>query len=177
MNEEDRMSQAREDARRKYAESQEPPKKKEPRDWQAIIDEQAAQIDINTLPGKGKPLNLNRNPYADEADELANSLLKNAGFTLPWIEDSRKIDAELAAARAKLVRARDEYHEMRDAQICAGHQWVEGSWQAALREFRQAVENINRQIRDFNLKAPNVNVHKFVIRVDEELARLGVSDA
>ncbi|MCB0000973.1 MAG: DUF1992 domain-containing protein [Anaerolineales bacterium] len=177
MNDEDRISQAREDARRKYAESQEPPKKKEPRDWQAIIDEQAAQIDINTLPGKGKPLNLNRNPYADEADELANSLLKNAGFTLPWIEDSRKIDAELAAARAKLVRARDEYHEMRDAQICAGHQWVEGSWQAALREFRQAVENINRQIRDFNLKAPNVNVHKFVIRVDEELARLGVSDA
>ena len=153
------------------------PKKKEPLDWQAIIDEQAAQIDINTLPGKGKPLNLNRNPYADEADELANSLLKNAGFTLPWIEDSRKIDAELAAARAKLVRARDEYHEMRDAQICAGQQWVEGSWQAALREFRQAVENINRQIRDFNLKAPNVNVHKFVIRVDEELARLGVSDA
>ncbi|HRX02819.1 MAG: DUF1992 domain-containing protein [Anaerolineae bacterium] len=177
MNEEDRMSQAREEARRKYAERQEPPKKKEPLDWQAIIDEQAAQIDINTLPGKGKPLNLNRNPYADEADELANSLLKNAGFTLPWIEDSRKIDAELAAARAKLVRARDEYHEMRDAQICAGHQWVEGSWQAALREFRQAVENINRQIRDFNLKAPNVNVHKFVIRVDEELARLGVSDA
>lgn len=177
MNDEDRISQAREDARRKYAESQEPPKKKEPLDWQAIIDEQAAQIDINTLPGKGKPLNLNRNPYADEADELANSLLKNAGFTLPWIEDSRKIDAELAAARAKLVRARDEYHEMRDAQICAGHQWVEGSWQAALREFRQAVENINRQIRDFNLKAPNVNVHKFVIRVDEELARLGVSDA
>ena len=171
------MSQAREEARRKYAERQEPPKKKEPLDWQAIIDEQAAQIDINTLPGKGKPLNLNRNPYADEADELANSLLKNAGFTLPWIEDSRKIDAELAAARAKLVRARDEYHEMRDAQICAGHQWVEGSWQAALREFRQAVENINRQIRDFNLKAPNVNVHKFVIRVDEELARLGVSDA
>jgi len=135
MNDEDRISQAREDARRKYAESQEPPKKKEPRDWQAIIDEQAAQIDINTLPGKGKPLNLNRNPYADEADELANSLLKNAGFTLPWIEDSRKIDAELAAARAKLVRARDEYHEMRDAQICAGQQWVEGSWQAALREF------------------------------------------
>ena len=177
MNEDDRNARAREEARRKYAEQQEPPKKKEPLDWQAIIDEQAAQIDINTLPGKGKPLNLNRNPYADEADELANSLLKNAGFTLPWIEDSRKIDAELAAARAKLVRARDEYHEMRDAQICAGQQWVEGSWQAALREFRQAVENINRQIRDFNLKAPNVNVHKFVIRVDEELARLGVSDA
>ena len=176
MSEDDRISRAREDARRSYVEQQEPSKPKEPRDWQAIIDEQAALIDINTLPGKGKPLNLNRNPYADEADELANSLLKNAGFTLPWIEDSRKIDAELAAARSKLTRARDEYHEMRDAQICAGHQWVEGSWQAALREFRQTVENINRQIRDYNLKAPNVAVHKFVIRVDEELARLGVAE-
>ena len=46
----------------------------------------------------------------------------------------------------------------------------------ARREFRQTVENINRQIRDYNLKAPNVAVHKFVIRVDEELARLGVAE-
>lgn len=176
MNEEERISQAREDARRKYAEQQEASKPKEPRDWQAIIDEQAALIDIDKLPGKGKPLNLNRNPYADESEELANSLLRNAGFTLPWIEDGRKIDAELAAARAKLARARDEYSEMRDSQICAGHQWVEGSWQAAQREFRQVVERLNREIRDYNLKAPNMAVHKFAIRVDEELARLGVAE-
>ncbi|MCB0252828.1 MAG: DUF1992 domain-containing protein [Anaerolineae bacterium] len=173
---EDLPPRAPEDARRKYDELRAPSKPKEPRDWQAIIDEQAALIDIDTLPGKGKPLNLNRNPYADEGEELANSLLRNAGFTLPWIEDGRKIDNELAAARTKLARARDEYAEMRDAQICAGHQWVEGSWQAALGEFRQTVERLNREIRDFNLKAPNMTVHKFAIRVDEELARLGVSE-
>lgn len=173
---EDPPRRAEEEARRKYGELQAPPKPKESRDWQAIIDEQAALIDIDTLPGKGKPLNLNRNPYADDGDELANSLLKNAGFTLPWIEDGRVIDAELTAARAKLTRARDEYVEMRDAQICAGHQWVEGSWQAALREFRQTVERLNREIRDYNLKAPSMAVHKFAIRVDEELARLGIAD-
>lgn len=176
MNDEERTERVRDDARRAYEQQQEPAKPAEPRDWQAIIDEQAALIDIDKLPGKGKPLNLARNPYADEADEMAHSLIKNAGFTLPWIEDGRRIDDQLAAARARLARARDETFQLRDAQICAGHQWVEGSWQAALREFRQSVENLNRQIRDYNLKAPNVNLHKFPIRVDEELARLGVSD-
>lgn len=176
MNQEQPDSPLHEDARRRYEEQKASPRPAEKRDWQSIIDEQAAQIDVASLPGKGKPLNLARNPYADEADEMAHSLLRNAGFTLPWIEDGRRIDDQLATARAKLVRARDEYHQLRDAQICAGHQWVEGAWQAALREFRQAVEEINRQIRDYNLKAPTAAVHKFSIGVDEELARLGVAE-
>ena len=59
---------------------------------------------------------------------------------------------------------------LRDAQIGAGHQSVEGSWLAALREFRKDVEKINREIRDYNLKAPSIALHKFSMRVDEELA-------
>jgi DnaJ homolog subfamily C member 28 len=147
-----------------------------PREWQSLIEEQIARIDWSTVAGKGKPLNLERNPYADPDDELAHGLLKNAGFTLPWIEDSRQIDADIVAARAKLARAHASYQEARDAEMCSGHQWIEGAWLAAVRDFRQEAERLNRAIRDFNLKAPSAHLHKFALRIDEELAPYGVED-
>jgi DnaJ family protein C protein 28 len=169
---------SKEALRRTYREEQEGrDKASPPRDWQSRIEEEIAKIDIDALAGKGKPLDLSSNPYLDPSDALAQDLLKNAGFTLPWIDDAKHIDAALEAARRKLERARDEYLDLRDAQICSGHDWVEGSWQASLREFRKDVEQINREIRDYNLKAPSVALHKFSVRVDEELARLGVDDS
>ncbi len=167
---------AKDELRRSYQQQSADVRPAQPRDWQNLIEEQIAKIDWSTLPGKGKPLNLDRNPYADPGDELAHGLLKNAGFTLPWIEDSRKIDAGIAAARAKLARAHASYLEARDAEICAGHQWIEGAWLAAVREFRQQATAINRQIRDFNLKAPSAHVHKFPLRIDEELMPYGAAD-
>jgi DnaJ family protein C protein 28 len=151
-------------------------KSQECRDWQSLIEEQIAKLDLDNLPNKGQPLKLDANPYADPADEAAHRLLRNAGFTLPWIEDGRKIDQDLERARQDLRRAWQEYADLRDAQICAGHQWVEGAWQAALRDFRSRIEGINRDIRDYNLKVPSPALQKFSIRVDEELARWGLNE-
>jgi hypothetical protein len=147
-----------------------------PRDWQSLVEEQIARLDLDNLPNRGRPLHLEDNPYADPSEDTAHRLIKNAGYTLPWIEEGHRIDQELAIARRKLEQARAEYLELRDAQICAGHQWVEGAWLAAVREFKQQVEQINRQIRDYNLKVPAASLHKFSVRVAEELAHLGVDD-
>ena len=167
----------KEELRRQYQQDQAGPQPPaEPRDWQSLIEEQIAKIDWSTVAGQGKPLNLERNPYVDPGDELAHGLLKNAGFTLPWIEDSRQIDADIAAARASLARAHASYLEARDAEMCSGHQWIEGAWLAAVRDFRQQAAAINRAIRDFNLQAPSAHLHKFALRVDEELAPYGVED-
>lgn len=146
------------------------------RDWQSLIEERIQQLDLDNLPNKGKRLDLRPNPYADPSDDATQRLLKNAGYTLPWIADGRRIDADLEKARSQLQRARDEYEELPDTQICAGHQWVEGQWQAAIREFRSQIEQINRQIRDHNLEVTLPMLQKLPIRVDEELARLGVTD-
>jgi hypothetical protein len=168
---------AKDELRRQYQEEQSAePKPAQPRDWQSLVEEQIAKIDWSTVAGKGKPLNLERNPYLNESDELTHGLLRNAGFTLPWIEDGKKIDADVAAARAKLARAHASYLEARDAEICAGHQWIEGAWLAAVREFREQVARLNREIRDFNLKAPSLHLHKFSVRIGEELAPYGVDD-
>jgi len=148
----------------------------ETRDWQSLIEEQIAKIDFANLPGKGRPLDLSTNAYASPEDEMAHRLLKNAGFTLPWIAEGQEIDQALARARQQLQRAWERYAELRDAQICAGHQWIEGEWEQAKREFKQQVEQINRQIRDYNLKTPTPALHRLSIHTDEELARLGVAD-
>ncbi len=177
MAENDNMPASRDDLRRRYQEEQTGQNRPEPpRDWQSLVEEQIAKIDWSTLRGQGQPLNLDRNPYANPGDELAHGLLKNAGYTLPWIEDSRKIDADIALAGATLARANASYLEARDAEICAGHQWIEGAWLAAVREFRQEATRINREIRDFNLKAPSTHLHKFALRTDDELAPYGVDD-
>lgn len=165
--------------RRQYQEEQSKrsrPETPNGRDWQSLIEEQIARLDLDNLPNKGRPLDLSVDPYVNPADELANRVLKNAGFTLPWIEEGQRLDAEIDAARRKLDRAWRETMDLRDAQLCAGHQWVEGAWMAALREFRQQVEQINRKIRDFNLKVPVASLQKFSIRVADELARLGIDD-
>ncbi len=57
---------------------------------------QAGQFD--DLPGKGKPLNLDENPFADPEWELAQHVLKSSGYTLPWIETRQQIERELEAA-------------------------------------------------------------------------------
>lgn len=168
-----------EELRRSYREEQEGQGKDQsipPRDWQSVIEEQIAKIDVNTLAGKGKPLNLTVNPYLDPSDALAQDLLKNAGFSLPWIDDARQIDAHLESARRKLARAWEEALARHDAPIRSKRQRDEDGWQAALREFRKDVEQINREIRDYNLKAPNVSLHKFSLRVDEELAGMDLED-
>lgn len=168
---------AKDELRRQYQREQaRETKPAQAREWQSLVEEQIAKIDWSTVQGKGKPLNLERNPYLDESDELAHGLLKNAGFTLPWIEDSKKIDGDIAAARAKLARAHASYLEARDAEMCSGHQWIEGAWLSAVREFRAEAMRINRAMRDFNLKAPSAHLHKFALRIDEELAPYGVDD-
>ncbi len=169
-----------EELRRAYREEQDgqaQTKPTPPRDWQSVIEEQIAKIDVDVLAGKGKPLNLATNPYLDPSEALAQDLLKNAGFTLPWIDDAKHIDARLDAARRKLLRAWDETAGRGAAPVRTDAPQVESGWQTALREFRREVEQINREIRDYNLKAPSMSVHKFSIRIDEELARFGVQDA
>ena len=60
------------------------------------IEEAKERGEFDNLPGHGKPLRIESNPYAPELD-LAHSVLKNADMAPRWIELNREIEAELAA--------------------------------------------------------------------------------
>ena len=60
------------------------------------IQEAQDQGLFDDLPGKGRLLDLGENPFVKPGWRFAHGILKNAGFTLYWIELDRTIRAELA---------------------------------------------------------------------------------
>lgn len=120
------------------------------------IDEQIRKAieegQFNNLKGKGKPLNLDDNPYADPEWKLAHHVLKNGGFTLPWIETRQEIDNESSALQIALQRAwewrEDAYQQKLSLDL------VENEWQRARQVFMEKIEKLNKRIRSYNLEAP-----------------------
>ncbi|MCB9431984.1 MAG: DUF1992 domain-containing protein [Ardenticatenaceae bacterium] len=108
---------------------------------------------FNNLPGVGKPLNLTRNPFAQQ-EQLAHDILQSNGYTLPWVEEKRSIEAQINKATQQLKRTWVRYDGSREAAY---------SWRAAKQVYREAIGGINKRIRSFNLKAPNPHFHLLAI--------------
>lgn len=126
------------------------------------IQEAMANGAFDHLPGKGKPLKLNRNPYLEPGLELAFGLLKNNGFAPEWIERDKEIRRDLGAARSRLRIA------WQHRNGSAG----EAGWQTALTRFEAQLPRINRKIVDFNLVVPIVSCQRPRLRLADELRRL-----
>ena len=105
------------------------------------IQKAMAEGAFTNLPGKGRPLHLEDNPYEDPAWRTAYRMLRNAGYSLPWIDSARDIENGVKAARRDLARA-----------------WAQGqagdSWALAVAQFKSRIEELNRQLRDHNLEVP-----------------------
>lgn len=93
---------------------------------------------FENLSGKGKPLNLQENPYADPAWSAAYRLLQQNGFSLPWLEERKELEAAAEALRRKIR------HPLNAAQ------------QTAL---QAEIHSLNRRIMDYNLKPPSPVFH------------------
>lgn len=134
---------------------------------QALIEQriQEAMADgaFDHLPGKGKPLNLNRNPYLDPGQELAFGLLQNNRLAPEWIERDKEIRRGIEAARKQLHLAWQKYQA--DPARKAG-------WRAAVARFEEQLNNLNRKIDDFNLIVPIVSCQRLRLRLADELGRV-----
>jgi hypothetical protein len=153
------------------------------KDWDSLVEEQIRQAQeqgaFDNLPGRGKPLDLQRNPHLPEELELAFHLLQDAGLAPEWIELDKSIRTRLAEARAGLMRSlvsrrahlaaladRDD----RTAQAQRERIWAD--WRRAVRTFEQAADAINRDIRNLNLKVPIARLQRFKVDAAREVARL-----
>ena len=59
---------------------------------------------FDDLPGRGKPLTRDENPFeAMSGDAVAHRILKNAGIAPGWVEQGKEIRTALLAARANLA--------------------------------------------------------------------------
>ncbi len=156
--------------------------KKTIKDWESGVEKTIREAiergEFDHLPGKGKPLNLDENPYAPEDWRMAYKLLSDAGMAPEWVEQSKDIRAAMEALakwlddqvhwqherahKAKTLPI-DKMIKERDHLQC-----VRGEVSAMLR--LRATE-LNKQIDVFNLKAPPGIPHFTRVRIDEEIEK------
>lgn len=127
------------------------------------IDEAAEQGFFENLPGSGKPLDLSDedNPFIPDDMRLAYRILRNAGYSLPWIELRKEIEAQTVrleravAAYPEVLRATlgniQHLPAYRRAQRLAR---VKTQHQEAVARHANTIDELNRKIDDFNLSVP-----------------------
>ncbi len=117
---------------------------------------------FENLPGKGKLIKLDENPFEAPEWRLAYKMLRDNGFTLPWIEARQEIEAEIEAARTALRQAWEG-----QKQVLQGGR--SRNLQSAETNFRERIAAINRRIFDYNLQAPSVQVQLLPLNFEREL--------
>jgi DnaJ family protein C protein 28 len=139
------------------------------------IQEAMERGEFDNLPGKGRPLCLERNPFAGDW-ELAYHVMKNAGYAPEWIERDREVRQELADLRAmlanhlawhreamtELARARDPL--ARRAEIARAREQV-------IARYRERAAALNKKIDVLNLMVPTPRLQRPRVRIEEEIRR------
>jgi DnaJ family protein C protein 28 len=150
--------------------------------WESWIDQQIREAqergEFDDLPGKGQPLDLAPNPYAQD-QELAFKVLKYAGYAPEWIELDKAIREKAKMARASLVRKwewyttkLDELAGRTDSWARAERQRVEASWSQAVDLFEEQMEAINNEIAELNLQVPSLRFQRARMNAPDEIEHL-----
>lgn len=144
-------------------------------DWSNLIDdlieEGRKQGVFDDLPGKGKPLRLESNPYGREK-ELAHNLLKHNDLRPAWITNRNSLQEEIKALRQDIRRAWKQHEqEYRFVRAEGQRGAVRRSWDEACRGWEARIAYLNSQIDSFNLKRPSNNLEMFKLNLTRELER------
>lgn len=137
-----------------------------------IIDEAAEKGTFDNLPGKGKPLKRNRNPYAAD-QSLAYELLQNNDYTLPWIAKRNEIVDKMAALRTALAADWARYQQRWQQEGSVTRAELQAEWTDRLRECAAQIVEMNQEIGLANLNIPVANLELFKLALDAELMRVG----
>ena len=125
--------------------------------------------EFDNLPGKGKPLDLSQNPYEDPGWRTTYRILKENGYTLPWIESRRAIELDFEKDLISLRRS----WEGRVAETGRRNLiFADKEWQQALQKFHQAVTKLNKRIRNYNLEVPSNQFQRQLINAEREIGKI-----
>jgi hypothetical protein len=109
---------------------------------------------FDNLPGMGKPLNLDENPFEPEDMRMANSLLRSNDFTPVWLEIWKEIEQDLEKARSR--------YKIRSAMDA----------EPARTEFSTTIAALNRRILDYNLRVPSNVFQRPTLDLQKEIDKI-----
>ncbi len=136
------------------------------------IDEQIREAqergDFDNLPGTGKPLNLDVNPFSGYK-AMAYSLLKQNGYAPPEVELAKEIRTRFEKAQEKLEQLRRQRKSLCSRRISpfasekrAFHDAVEKT----TAQYDQLLRELNRKILNLNLITPS-SMHMPMFEVEK----------
>jgi DnaJ family protein C protein 28 len=125
---------------------------------------------FDALPGKGKPLQLDDNPLADPDWQLAYHILKENGFSLPWLELRQELEGEIEAARQSLRQAWERRHSANASPRSNAER--EAEFGRAARLFIEQIEKINQRIFDYNLQTPATRFQMTKLKPEQEIKQI-----
>jgi DnaJ family protein C protein 28 len=127
-----------------------------------LIREAMEKGAFDDLPGKGKPLDLSRDPFEDPLAPTFRRILRDNGATHPLLEARRALEEEIRAAREDLRRA------WRARQIGGSQK----AWEHGLTVFRKNAVELNRSIKLNNLRSSIPSFQLLILDVDEEISKI-----
>lgn len=145
-------------------------------DWGKLIERKLQEARdagaFDALSRKGQ-LDLDDDAHVPEEDRLAMRLLKNNNMAPAWIEDDKALREKLFAARESVTRAYARRLTLLQKAGTAGERMaIEDEWKLAKDRFARSVEEMNKDIFNFNLRAPSLVVQRLPLRLSEEMEKL-----
>lgn len=127
------------------------------------IEEAMERGEFANLPGKGKPLKFDTNPYLTPQARMTNRLLKENGLAPRWVELEKEIKREKAQLEKFLtnLKGRRERLAAIIQQHPHRHKMVSRSFEheraRGIERYSEKLENLNRKIQRVNLLMPTRN--------------------
>ena len=148
-------------------------------EWRDIvsqrIEDAMRQGLFDGLAGEGKPLNLDRDPFLPEDQQMAVTLLRNNGLAPEWISERTAILAAIENVRIELRHAAAHMRSaMEAAPPAAPLNHLLTRWMKQVDDWQARMVKLNDRILIYNLKQPISHLEIFQLRLSDELARAGV---
>jgi DnaJ homolog subfamily C member 28 len=142
------------------------------------IEEAIRNGAFDNLRGKGKPLNLQRNPFVPEEMEMAYAIMEANHIAPEWIGDRAAVLRRIEAFRLKVREAVAAYQTRQAAAVDAlARGQTAQLWVEQIKQLETQLVALNRQIELVNFKQPTIHLEIFKLRLDEELTRAGFGAA
>jgi hypothetical protein len=144
------------------------------------IEEAIKAGEFDNLPGAGKPLKIEDNPFVPREMRAAYTVLANSGYAPDWMVLAQRIDVEMAKMRA--AADRHFAHLRRELERVASDPYAVKRLKQELDRLRMqhkrasarhalAVEQINRDIRTFNNTVPIASLMMVPLAEEDEMHR------
>lgn len=128
---------------------------------------------FDDLPGKGRPLDLQKNPYAGDR-ALAFELLQNNDYTLPWIAARNDLLAAVANIRRELAEQWRFHNErLRETPHPVQKGALQEEWRRYVEGLREEIAALNKEITRVNLSIPVERLEILKLNLNKELQRFG----